>query len=134
LAQQVAEAVQGSSRALQALQTGLVAAHYQHPARVLAAVRRRYPALHLTEDYLNQWGGTLLDQGKRRAVVGIFQLAVALFPTSWNAHDSLGGAYAELGQRAQARASYARSVQLNPHNNWGLEQLTKLRDSQPATR
>lgn len=133
LAQQVAEAIQGPSRALQALQAGLTAAHYRQPARVLATVRRRYPSLHLTEDYLNQWGGGLMFQGKRAEAAGIFQLAVALFPTSWNAHDSLGWAYAELGQRPQAIASYERSVQLNPHNTEGIEQLTKLRQNEPAT-
>lgn len=133
LAQQVAEAIQGPSRALQALQRGLAAAHYQQPARVLTSVRRRYPSLHLTEDYLNQWGGSLMSQGKRTEAAGIFQLVVALFPASWNAHDSLGWAYAELGQRAQAIASYERSVQLNPHNSEGMEQLTKLRQQKPAT-
>jgi tetratricopeptide (TPR) repeat protein len=99
---------------------------------VLAAVRRRYPTLHLTEYYLNQWGARLFSQRQRQAGVAIFKLAVALFPSSWNAHDSLARAYADLGQRPQAIASYARSVQLSPHNTWGVEQLAHLRKAKPT--
>ncbi|HJR52618.1 MAG TPA: tetratricopeptide repeat protein [Gemmatimonadota bacterium] len=44
-------------------------------------------------------------------------------PQSWNAHDSLGEAYLAAGRVAEARASYAESLRLNPENETARELL-----------
>jgi Flp pilus assembly protein TadD len=53
-------------------------------------------------------------------------LEVKLNPTSWNAFDSLGEAYARNGQKAEAISAYRQSLVLNPKNENGRTQLTRL--------
>lgn len=53
--------------------------------------------------------------------------ATFTFPQSWNAHDSLGEAYAAAGQNDLAIKNYEKSVELNPKNTAGLQALKKLR-------
>jgi cytochrome c-type biogenesis protein CcmH/NrfG len=49
-----------------------------------------------------------------------------LYPQSSNAYDSLGEAYAANGDKANAIASYRRSLELDPKNSNAEKWLEKL--------
>jgi tetratricopeptide (TPR) repeat protein len=55
-------------------------------------------------------------------------LAARRFPSSWNAHDSLGEAHAAAGRIDDAVRSYEESLRLNPDNRNARAMLEKLRD------
>ncbi|MFB3910400.1 MAG: tetratricopeptide repeat protein [Candidatus Eisenbacteria bacterium] len=48
--------------------------------------------------------------------VYVFEKTVALYPDSWNAHDSLGEALLQAGRKEQAIEHYRKSLELNPRN------------------
>jgi CubicO group peptidase (beta-lactamase class C family) len=89
--------------------------------------KREKRAAALSEDEVNRVGYALLSRKKIKEAIAVFEMNVADFPSSWNAHDSLGEAYAEDGQKHRAIASYEKSVSLNPDNTSGIEMLRKLR-------
>jgi len=54
-------------------------------------------------------------RGKRvREAAAVLRCNADLFPNSWNVHDSVGEAYAALGDRERALTSYRRALELNP--------------------
>lgn len=65
---------------------------------------------------LNQRGYELLHSRRVDEAIALFELCVALNPDSWNAHDSLGEAYLEVGLIDQAIESYKKSLELNSRN------------------
>lgn len=75
------------------------------------------------EEALNDLGYRLLNAGLLEEAIGVFRRNVAEYPDSWNVHDSLGEAYLAAGRTAAARASYARSLELNPDNETAREVL-----------
>ena len=81
---------------------------------------------NFAEDELNSLGYMLLYRGKVDDAIEVFELNVMAYPQAWNAYDSLGEAYLASGNRSLARSNYERSVQLNPKNETGIAQLTKL--------
>jgi CubicO group peptidase (beta-lactamase class C family) len=88
--------------------------------------KRADPGSALSEEQVNRAGYWLLGKKKVKVAVALFEMNMADFPGSWNAHDSLGEAYAEDGQRQRAIASYEKSIALNPDNANGREALRKL--------
>ncbi len=56
----------------------------------------------------------------------VFKLNTELFPGSWNVYDSYGEALEKTGQKEEAIRMYKKSLQLNPNNTGGAEQLKKL--------
>jgi CubicO group peptidase (beta-lactamase class C family) len=89
--------------------------------------KREKPDAALTEREVNRVGYWLLERKKPKEAVAVFEMNVADFPSSWNAHDSLGEGYAAAGQKERAIASYEKSLALNPENANGAEMLKKLR-------
>lgn len=83
----------------------------------LDALRRSEPgAPEIGEGTLNDLGYRLLGLGAIDEAIAVFRLAVTQHPDSWNAHDSLGEALLRAGREAEAKQSYARSLELNPDN------------------
>jgi len=78
---------------------------------------------------VNQIGYALLRGDKVAEAVALFELNVEAHPDSWNAHDSLGEGYARAGERALARVSYQRSLELNPDNENARRRLADLAGS-----
>jgi len=78
------------------------------------------------ENELNTLGYQLIKTKKFNEAISIFQLNVEAYPKSSNAYDSLGEAYMDNGDRAQAIASYQKSVQLNARNLNAVKMLEKL--------
>ncbi len=80
----------------------------------------------LNEDEMNGVGYLLLQSEKIKEAIEFFKMNVSAFPDSWNVYDSLGEAYALDNQKALAIKNYKKSIELNPDNNYGKEQLKKL--------
>ncbi len=78
------------------------------------------------EGAMNELGYDLLERGLTAAAIEVLRLTAEAFPESWNAHDSLGEAYAESGNIELARAEYRRSLELNPDNDHAREVLRGL--------
>lgn len=74
-------------------------------------IRKTHPdAFVLQEQVLNSLGYSLLAHKELAEAVKILEIAVALYPDSPNAHDSLGDAYEAAGRTADAIASSERAI------------------------
>ena len=79
------------------------------------------------EHTLNSLGYHLLYGGMEQDGVTVFQRNVRDYPQSGNVYDSLGEAYAKVGQKDLAIQNYEKSLQLDPKNTNAVEQLKKLK-------
>ena len=102
----------------------LYAAFERHDASALARSS-------LDEAELNDLGYTLLRSGRGAEAISVLGAAAERFPSSWNAHDSLGEALLATGDQASARAAYARALGLNPNARSAREALAKLGTAPP---
>ena len=80
----------------------------------------------LQEEHLNHVGYQLLKEGQPVQAVRVFTLNTCLYPQSGNAFDSLAEACLRNGDKIQARANYARSLALDPHNANAAKMLRDL--------
>jgi len=100
-----------------------------------AAALRQYDELkksasaekNVDEGTLNRLGYLLLYGGNEAGAVEVFRRNVQEYPQSSNVYDSLGEAYAKVGQKDLAIQNYQKSLQLNPQNTNAVERLKKLR-------
>jgi predicted transcriptional regulator YdeE len=79
------------------------------------------------EHTLNSLGYRLLYGGKESDGVEVFQKNVREYPQSSNVYDSLGEAYAKVGQKDLAIQNYEKSLQMDPKNENAVERLKKLK-------
>jgi len=90
-------------------------------------VKAAAPATYnLDEDELNALGYQLIQAHQLKHAIRVFQLNVEAYPQSGNTYDSLGEAYMDDGNKAQAIANYQRSLHLNPRNANAAKMLQKL--------
>jgi tetratricopeptide (TPR) repeat protein len=80
--------------------------------------------VHLAEGVGNYYLPAMLGGGPDLAVKN-FNEAIALDPKSADAYMWLGVTLRKLHKNAEARAAFAKSVELNPRRNWAKEQLEK---------
>ena len=97
------------------------------PAATITRFRAANPDFAADEHELNDWGYRLLAFGKPRSALAVLKLTADLNPTSANAFDSLGEAYAVNGARASAIAAYDKSLALDPANKNAAQWLEKLK-------
>ena len=83
-------------------------------------------AYDFEEGELNALGYQLIRAKKLKESIRILQLNVEAYPQSSNTYDSLGEAYLDDGNKAQAIANYQKSLQLNPKNRNAILVLQKL--------
>jgi tetratricopeptide (TPR) repeat protein len=76
---------------------------------------------------LNQYGYSLLMYDKVKEAIEIFKLLVSEFPNNANAYDSLGEGYMKDGNEELSLLNYEKSVELNPENNYAIDQITKMK-------
>lgn len=113
---------------------------YNSPARALLKETIAKGASVALKHYREQRNGVLVDESSINSLgyvlVGMKRLddAILVFrqntvdhPESWNVWDSLAEAYMDKGDKQQAIADFERSLQLNPGNVNGAEQLKKLK-------
>jgi len=79
-----------------------------------------------SEREINQLGYILLQSGKVTESVEVFKLNTELYPGSANVYDSMAEAYAAAGDKEKAILNYKKSIELDPNNENGKEQLKKL--------
>lgn len=70
-----------------------------------------------TENELNQYGYTLLNAGNHDKAIEVLLLNTKRHPTSANAWDSLGEAYATKGDKKNAIINFKKSLSMNPPAN-----------------
>ncbi|HEX8349688.1 MAG TPA: serine hydrolase [Hymenobacter sp.] len=126
LSETIVEGIYGVPPALKAFQNSLVAHDYDQAMGLFETVKKKYPELHLTEDFVNNWGYALARQGKVQQAIELFKLNVSLYPRNWNTYDSLAEAYEMAGNRTLSVENYKRSLALNPQNTGAVEHLKKL--------
>ena len=78
------------------------------------------------EGELNLLGYDFLRANKVEEAIAIFKLNLQEFPKSWNVYDSYGEALTVKGEKEEAIENYKKSLELNPNNKQGIEQLKKL--------
>jgi CubicO group peptidase (beta-lactamase class C family) len=80
----------------------------------------------MSPNVLNSMGYRLLMEGQPAEALKVLQANVALYPEDANAHDSLGEVYFRSDKKAEAIASYKKSLQLDPKNTNAVHMLEKL--------
>ncbi len=76
-----------------------------------AQLRRRAFELAAEPD-INAYGYQLLGEEKVDSAIVVFQKNVKDYPRSWNAHDSLGEAYAKKGDKRRAVEQYNKAREM----------------------
>ncbi len=84
------------------------------------------PVYNFDEDELNTLGYGLLQKKDFKGAIRVFSLNTEAYPKSGNTWDSLGEAYMDSGDRADAIADYRKSLSINPGNQNAREMLEKL--------
>jgi ankyrin repeat protein/glyoxylase-like metal-dependent hydrolase (beta-lactamase superfamily II) len=112
-----------AGRALESLiaARGLEAAVVEY--RKSIAGNERYS---VSENELNALGYRYLQTGKMPEALAVFTIISEAFPRSWNAWDSLAEACLMSGEEEKAGKFYAKSVELNPENQNGKVQLSRI--------
>jgi tetratricopeptide (TPR) repeat protein len=116
----------GSAAAVleKALNDGRVAAAEKVLADLLA--RRGDAGPVFDEGDFNNLGYRLLKETNLESALYVFEKNVVLFPTSANAHDSLGEALALAGRREQAIEHLRKAIELDPTNASARARLKEL--------
>lgn len=86
-----------------------------------------YPMIKVMELDVNDAGYALLEKGKFTAAINVFKLNVKYFPKSWNCYDSLADGYMKAKEYSLALFNYKKSVEMNPKNEHGHNQIRKLK-------
>ncbi len=77
---------------------------------------KKSPKYFYLEAGFNQLGYYYAGQEKFDAALAVFKLTTELYPTSWNAFDSLAEYYKTTGDLDLAESNYLKSIELNPEN------------------
>ena len=85
-----------------------------------------YGASIVNENLLNDVGYDLLARNQVDASIAALRLNTTEHPTSGNAFDSLGEAYAKHGDKKLAIAAYSKSLELDPSNDNAKQKLHEL--------
>ena len=99
---------------------------FDHAHEAYQNMHAREPSFELKDEELIEWGYALLHAGQAAQAVEIFKLATLLYPSSWNAFDSLAEAYELRGDKPNAILHYQKSLQLDPHNDNARQHLQAL--------
>lgn len=78
------------------------------------------------ETELNKLGYAYLSENKIDEAIALFKLNIEAYPKAFNVYDSMGEAYQKKGDKEKAITNYQKSVELNPANDNGIQQLKAL--------
>jgi CubicO group peptidase (beta-lactamase class C family) len=81
----------------------------------------------IKEEKINEIGYTLMNIKKLDDAIEVFKQNTEDFPGSWNVWDSFAEAYMNKGNKDLAIKYYSKSLEINPQNKGGAEQLKKLK-------
>ncbi|MGB1201605.1 MAG: serine hydrolase [Cognaticolwellia aestuarii] len=79
-----------------------------------------------SENEINLWGYSLINQEKLEQALEVFKLNTYLFPQSYNTYDSLAEGYWYLGNYSKAIEGYQQVIKLKPDNDYAKGQIEKL--------
>jgi tetratricopeptide (TPR) repeat protein len=79
---------------------------------------------HLGE--FNAFGYMLMAQKKYKQAINVFKLNTFIYPDKANVYDSLGEAYFNIGNKAEARKNYEKVLSISPTNENAKKMLEKL--------
>lgn len=79
-----------------------------------------------SENQLNTLGYSYLQKGDVEIALAVFKLNIEAFPKSFNPYDSYAEALMTNGDKDEAIKYHEKSLELNPGNTNGIEQLKKL--------
>lgn len=79
------------------------------------------------ENELNNFGYQLLNEGKIKDAIKVFEVLVAEFPGLSNPYDSLGEAYYADGNKELAVQNYEKSLKLNSKNINAEDWINKIK-------
>lgn len=113
------------------LRTALLRHGYAHAAQVYADLKAGDASFHPSEEEINAWAYVLVNQKQPQQAIAVLTLNTQLYPNSWNAFDSLGEVFQQVGNKEQAVQNYRRSLQLNPENANANTHLKEI-DSTPG--
>jgi Flp pilus assembly protein TadD len=98
--------------------------------RAVLAARADKPSKYFyAENLINGYGYRFLQGDQAQKAVRLFRINAELYPDSWNVYDSLAEALLKSGNTAGAEKMYAKSVELNPDNQNGIDALKKIREA-----
>lgn len=80
-----------------------------------------------SDQVLNQFGQTLLDNNNAAEAIQVFQLNVEKFPESARAWNGLAEAHMKAANKAEAIKYFEKSLELNPRNRNAREMLDQLK-------
>ena len=80
------------------------------------------------DNVLARIGSTLLSKSLSEQSIEVFELIAEKFPNSYESHNYLGQVYSIVGRNKEAIESYRRAIELNQENEFGIEQLKKLKN------
>jgi len=80
----------------------------------------------LRENWINNFGYQLLNQGDKEEALKIFKLNTELYPSGSNAFDSYGECLLAIGDKEKAIIAYKKSLELNPKNNNAEKVLSEI--------
>ena len=80
----------------------------------------------LNEGEMNQIGYQLMGNGMTEEASKVFKLNIDAYPKSFNVYDSYAEALMNLGKNDLAIENYRKSVELNPNNQNGIDNLKNL--------
>jgi len=84
------------------------------------------PLYAMHKESLIDLGYALLAEHKLKDAISVMKFEVREYPDYWNAYDSLGEMYLDAGEKKLAIENYQKSIELNPKNESGIQQLNKL--------
>ena len=87
---------------------------------------KKQPTYYLKEAEINRLGYELINAGKIKEAIAVFNLNVIAYPQSFNAWDSRGEAYMLNGEKPQAIMDYKKSLELDPYSMNAIRKLNEL--------
>ena len=84
---------------------------------------------NLNEGEMNRTGYGLLQSGKIKEAIDVFEINVTEFPKSANTYDSLGEAYLADGQKELALKNYKKTVEMNQKTENAIKIIEGLEEN-----
>jgi hypothetical protein len=78
-------------------------------------------------DKINEIGNMWMDKNNYGAGINVFKFNAKLSSNSWSAYEALANAYMKNNQNELAIINYEKSVDLNPDNLAGKQQIERLK-------
>lgn len=97
--------------------------------RILEFTSEKHPNLNVyIENALARIGSSLFSQNLPKESIEVFEFNTEKFPNSFKAFNYLGQIYSLVDRNKDAIKAYNRAIELNQDNEFGIEQLKKLKN------